>query len=110
MIALHWVFGPMMLQVLEFVDEDAVTVLKSSGGTGRFLVRVYGNGGQVYYIPGGGCLCQCIAYLRGKKEFCKHILAAHVALAVHTEEEYEEIAESEMINIFQTKIKIKPKK
>lgn len=103
-------FGSLIFQVFELVDNDHVTVLKSSSSN-KVLIQVLGKPekGEMYYISPGKSICQCSGYLKGKKDYCKHILAAHIILSITTPEEYEVIAESEIINIFHTYISKKKK-
>jgi hypothetical protein len=95
-------FGTIFKQMLELIDDDNVTVMQSPNG--RVLVQVYGKSRHVHYIPPGKCICQCIGYLRGKKDYCKHILAAHFVLAVSPPDEYEEVSDMEITNIFKDHI------
>jgi len=101
--SLAFLFGPTIEAVLDLVDECKVTVMKTPM-SGKVLVRVYGTRVEPYWISPGKSVCQCKHYVIGKKGYCKHVLASHVALALHSPEEYEDISEAELTEIYRTKI------
>lgn len=99
-ITLAWTFGSLIYQVFELIDEEGTVNILLSPTSGKLIVQVYGKGGDVYYVPPLHGICQCIGFQRRKKPYCKHVLAAHIALALYEKEEYEEISETEIVQLF----------
>jgi len=99
-IALDYVFGPTILQVLEMLEEEQV-VIRQSPNSKRVIIEVYGQtSAESYWIPPGHSVCQCMSYVHGKKPYCKHILAAHLFLATTPKEKYKEISDEKLNQVF----------
>jgi len=97
MKAMDSVFGPIVLPVFEMLEEERVFV-RQGLLTGRVLIQVCGKKGT-YWIPPGHSVCQCLSFMH-KKDFCKHILAAHLCLASTPKEGYKEIDDAELTQIY----------
>lgn len=81
--ALHFMFGPPLLQAMDLVDHQSVTQIKSEPG-GRIVYQVVGSSGSPYLcLPSAGycpCLFFAFAVLKRKEvPMCKHMLAILLA-------------------------------
>jgi len=98
LMSLHWTFGPLVMSAFEIIDNSGVHVFESE--TDRYIIRVSGSKGGQYWIPLGSNHCQCVAY-QWKKDFCKHILAAHFYLAIMGEDDdYYAITDAELNDLY----------
>ncbi|XP_030847513.1 zinc finger SWIM domain-containing protein 7-like [Strongylocentrotus purpuratus] len=84
--ALHFMFGPPLLQALDLVDHQSVTLIKSEPA-GRIVYQVVGSSGSPYLcLPSAGycpCLFFSFAVLKRKEvPMCKHMLAILLASAM----------------------------
>ncbi|XP_041456874.1 zinc finger SWIM domain-containing protein 7-like [Lytechinus pictus] len=84
--ALHFMFGPPLLQALDLVDHQSVTLIKSEPA-GRIVYQVVGSSGSPYLcLPSAGycpCLFFSFAVIKRKEvPMCKHMLAILLASAM----------------------------
>lgn len=98
-IALDFMFGSTIQQVFEMVEEEDQVTIRRSPVSGRVLVEVCGKT-ATYWIPPGHSLCQCMAFIHMRKGYCKHVLAAHLTLAITPKEKYKVISDIELSNVY----------
>ncbi|XP_039612990.1 zinc finger SWIM domain-containing protein 7 [Polypterus senegalus] len=85
LLALKFVFGPLVLLALDLVDQRAVTNVTSPSG--RKVIQVMGSSGRLYtcYVACLYCPCPAFAFSvlqRNDGLLCKHILATLLSEAM----------------------------
>ncbi|CAL8119922.1 unnamed protein product [Orchesella dallaii] len=96
-IALQSMFGPTIIQVFEMIEEEQL-VIHQSQTSKQIIIEVFGQtSSESYWIPAGHSICQCMHFVHGKSPFCKHVLAAHLYLAITPKEQFKVISDEQFM-------------
>ena len=103
LLALHSIFGSILVPALDLVDRRAVTLVKGEN-SGREVITVRGSNGTRYTLLKGCHYCPCPSYqykVLGRGDItCKHLLAMRLALAMQRVS-VESVQDSQILDMIQ---------